>query len=64
MEETYKFEFTASELSDLVMGVITAKCDEKHFIEMFPEDPEAVHKAQVSILRYAALLDKLRRDYK
>lgn len=64
MEDTYKFEFTKAELSDLVMSVIIAKCDEKDFIELVSEDPEAVQKANVMILRYDALLDKLRRDYK
>ena len=64
MEDIYRYEFTIEEVSDLVMGIVTAKVEDEIFIKEFPDDTELNEKIKDNIRRYNALLDKIRRDVK
>ena len=65
MEDIYRYEFTLEEVSDLVMGIITAKVEDDQFIKNYSgDDIKFTEKIKDNIRRYDALLDKIRRDYK
>ena len=64
MEDIYRYEFTAKEINDLTVGLVTAKVDNESFIKDFSDETDLVETLKADIRRYDALLDKLRRDYK
>lgn len=65
MGDIYRYEFTLEEVSDLVMGIITAKVEDEQFIKNYSgDDIEFTEKLKDNIQRYNALLDKIRRDVK
>ena len=64
MEDIYRYEFTLEEVSDLVMGIVTAKVEDELFLKEFPDDTELNEKIKDNVRRYNALLDKIRRDVK
>jgi len=66
MKDIFRYEFTAEEMGDIVMGIISAKVEDEMFLKNYhaDDDTEFTEKLKDNILRYNALLDKIRRDYK
>ena len=66
MKDIFRYEFTAEEMGDIVMGIISAKVEDEMFLKNYSadDDTEFTEKLKDNIRRYNALLDKIRRDYK
>lgn len=66
MKDIFRYEFTVEEMSDIVMGIISAKVEDEMFLQNYSsdDDTEFTEKIKDNIRRYNALLDKIRRDYK
>lgn len=64
MEDIYRFEFTAREVTLLMGAVITSQVEDEEFVKNYPEDVELVETLRKTIKEYEALRDKLRKDYK
>lgn len=66
MKDIFRYEFTVEEMSDIVMGIISAKVEDEMFLKNYSadDDTEFTEKIKDNIRRYNALLDKIRRDYK
>ncbi len=64
MEDIYRFEFTAREVSLLMAGVITAQIEDEEFVKNYPENTELVESLKGTIQEWEALRVKIRKGYK
>ena len=49
MEDIYRFEFTAREVSLLMGAVITSQVEDEEFVKNYPEDVEPVETLRKTI---------------